>query len=145
EDIPLLAETFLSNYYNQHGGTFKHLAPEVITQLNNYDWPGNIRELKNLMERLSIMCISELIRISDLPPYLRTGNQPTGDNHDNRQCDGLLESDSLAEACRKFEKLYITQKLQQNNWNISKTATLIGMTRRNLHRKINTLAITQTD
>ena len=145
EDIPLLAETFLSNFYNQHGGTFKHLAPEVITQLNNYDWPGNIRELKNLMERLSIMCISELIRVSDLPPYLRTGNQPAGDTYDNPQCDGLLESDSLTEACKKFEKLYITQKLQQNDWNISKTAILIGMTRRNLHRKINTLAITQTD
>ncbi|MEA3348665.1 MAG: sigma-54 dependent transcriptional regulator, partial [Pseudomonadota bacterium] len=145
EDIGLLAETFLSNFYNQHGGTFKHLAPEVITQLNNYHWPGNVRELKNLMERLSIMCITELIRISDLPPYLRTGNQPADDTHANPQCDGLLESDSLTEACKKFEKLYITQKLQQNNWNISKTAILIGMTRRNLHRKINTLAITHTD
>ncbi len=145
EDIPLLAETFLSNYYNQHGGTFKHLAPEVITQLNKYHWPGNVRELKNLMERLSIMCAAELIRVRDLPPYLRTGNQPTGGTHDNPQCDDLLESDSLAEAGKKFEKLYITQKLQQNDWNISKTATLIGMTRRNLHRKINTLAITQTD
>ncbi len=144
-DIPVLAENFLANYYNNHGGSFKHLAPEVVNQLKNYHWPGNVRELKNLMERLSIMCATELIQISDLPPYLRARKQSECSPHDNPSWDILLDSDSLAEAVKNFEKLYITNKLHENDWNISKTATLIGATRRNLHRKINALAITQTD
>ena len=144
EDIPLLAETFLANYHNNHGGTFKHMAPEVITQLKNYHWPGNVRELKNLMERLSIMCATELVQTTDLPPYLRAGSQATSDTHGNPQWSNLFETDTLTEAAKKFEKLYITNKLHENDWNISKTAIQIGATRRNLHRKINALAISQT-
>ncbi len=145
EDIPILAESFLSNYYNNHGGTFKHLAPEVINQLKSYHWPGNVRELKNLMERLSIMCATELVKINDLPPYLRTGGQLACDPQDNLLWNNLLESNSFTEAVKNFEKLYLTNKLHQNDWNISKTATLIGATRRNLHRKINALNISQMD
>ena len=147
EDIPILAESFLTNHHNNHGGTFKHLTPEVITQLKNYHWPGNVRELKNLMERLSIMCAEELVQTGDLPPYLRTGSQVAGagGTHDNPKWNNLLTSGSLNEAVKEFEKLYITNKLLQNDWNISKTATLIGATRRNLHRKISALGISQTD
>ncbi len=145
EDIPLLAETFLTNYFNNHGGTFKHLSPEVLERFSHYDWPGNVRELKNLMERLSIMCPSELVQISDLPPYLREESPAGDDTGLQRQWQELMETEALAEAAKKFEKLYITEKLHHYNWNISKTATAIGMTRRNLHRKINALNITQTD
>ncbi len=145
EDIPILAESFLASFYTNHGGPFKHLAPEVINQLKKYHWPGNVRELKNLMERLSIMCATELVQINDLPPYLRTGVQTEGDPNHNAIWNKLMESGSLSEAVKDFEKLYISSKLRENNWNISKTANLIGATRRNLHRKINALAITQTD
>ena len=144
EDISLLAETFLTYYHNNHGGTFKHLTPEVITQLKNYHWPGNVRELKNLMERLSIMCATELVQTTDLPPYLRAGSQATSNTHGNPQWSSLFETDTLTEAAKKFEKLYITNKLHENDWNISKTAIQIGATRRNLHRKISALAISQT-
>ena len=144
EDISLLAETFLTYYHNNHGGTFKHLTPEVITQLKNYHWPGNVRELKNLMERLSIMCATELVQTTDLPPYLRAGSQATSNTHGSPQWSSLFETDTLTEAAKKFEKLYITNKLHENDWNISKTAIQIGATRRNLHRKISALAISQT-
>ena len=88
------------------------------------------------------MCASELVQIIDLPPYLRSGSQTTTDgNHDNPQLSSLLETKTLTEANKKFEKLYITSKLQENDWNISKTAEQIGTTRRNLHRKINALDI----
>ena len=145
EDIPLLAETFLTSYYNNQGGIFRHLSPEVISRLKQYNWPGNVRELKNLMERLSIMCATELVQVSDLPPYLRDPELTSGNTCEGHQWDNFLESDSLNEAIKSFEKLYISDKLLKNNWNISKTATLIGMTRRNLHRKINTLKISQPD
>lgn len=145
EDIPLLAETFLTNYYNNHGGTFRHLSPEAITRLKDYDWPGNVRELKNLMERLSIMCATELVQVSDLPPYLRELGSIDKSSSEERQWDDFLESNSFNDAIKAFEKLYISDKLIKNDWNISKTATLIGMTRRNLHRKINALEISQPD
>ena len=143
DDIPLLAEFFLGNYFKNHGGVTKHLAPEVLEQFSAYQWPGNVRELKNLMERLSIMCSSELIQIGDLPPYLRE-NTPAAADADHRWQE-LFATDLLAEAAKKFEKLFIADKLAQNNWNISRTAAAIGMNRRNLHRKINTLNITRTD
>ncbi len=145
EDISLLAETFITNYYNNHGGTFRHLSPEVINRLKNYDWPGNVRELKNLMERLSIMCATELIQTSDLPPYLRDPAPNCSNSSEDYHWDDFLASNSLSDAIKAFEKLYISDKLLKNSWNISKTATLIGMTRRNLHRKINALEIVQPD
>ncbi|MBN2809325.1 MAG: sigma-54-dependent Fis family transcriptional regulator [Deltaproteobacteria bacterium] len=144
EDIPILAENFLCSYHNNHGGAVKHLAPEVISQLKKYHWPGNVRELKNLMERLSIMSASELVQISDLPPYLRSGAQ-AADTIPSAAWQNLLRCDSLAEAVKDFEKLYITSKLNASDWNIAKAATIIGTTRRNLRRKITTLGIAQTD
>lgn len=145
EDIPLLAESFLNNFHNNHGGSLKHMAPEVIDQLQKYQWPGNVRELKNLMERLSIMSPAELIQISDLPPYLRTGEQSPTTAQNTPSWDNLLKIDSISRAVKGFEKYYITTKLHQNAWNISKTATSIGTTRRNLHRKISSLNISQRD
>jgi len=145
EDIPLLCETFMTNYYNNHGGTYRHLSPEVITRLKEYNWPGNVRELKNLMERLSIMCTTELIQINDLPPYLRDLKESGRGKAEAHQWSDFLESNSFNDVTKAFEKLYISDKLLKNDWNISKTANLIGMTRRNLHRKINALDISQPD
>jgi two-component system nitrogen regulation response regulator NtrX len=143
DDIPLLAEFFLSNYFKNHGGSTKHLSPEVLERLSTYQWPGNVRELKNLMERLSIMCSSELIRISDLPPYLRE-DSPAGADSEQRWQE-LFATNLLTEATKNFEKLFIAEKLRLHDGNISKTAEAIGMNRRNLQRKIKTLKITQTD
>jgi len=145
EDIPLLCETFMTNYYNNHGGTYRHLSPEVIIRLKEYNWPGNVRELKNLMERLSIMCTTELIQINDLPPYLRDLKESGRGKAEAHQWSDFLESNSFNDVTKAFEKLYISDKLLKNDWNISKTANLIGMTRRNLHRKINALDISQPD
>ncbi len=145
EDIPLLCETFITNYYNNHGGTYRHLSPEVIARLKEYNWPGNVRELKNLMERLSIMCTTELVQVSDLPPYLRDLKESGRGNAEAHQWSDFLESNSFNDVTKAFEKLYISDKLLKNDWNISKTANLIGMTRRNLHRKINALEISQPD
>ncbi len=143
EDVPLLAEFFLGNYFRNHGGVTKHLAPEVQEQLSAYPWPGNVRELKNLMERLSIMCTSELIQVSDLPPYLRD-NTPGAGDADHRWQE-LFATNLLTEATKKFEKLFITDKLIHNDWNISRTAAEIGINRRNLQRKISALNISPTD
>ncbi|HDS17290.1 MAG TPA: sigma-54-dependent Fis family transcriptional regulator [Proteobacteria bacterium] len=143
DDIPILADTFLAGYFKEHGGSRHHLDPEAIDRLKIYHWPGNIRELKNLMERLAIMCDKELICSADLPPYLRNPEPTLTPNQ--FVWNHLLANDSLTEANKNFEKIYLGNKLDENDWNISKTAQRIGISRHSLQRKLKSLALKQSD
>jgi two-component system nitrogen regulation response regulator NtrX len=142
DDIPLLAEQFLSHYAREKGEPDKQLLPEIMPILQQYNWPGNVRELKNLMERLAIMSPASAISSHDLPHYVRGKESKTaiasaGDDYPSSQ----FYADHLSDAVSKFEKYYLSRKLEEFDGNISRTATQIGVTRRNLHRKIKALAI----
>lgn len=142
DDIPLLAEQFLFQYARKKGEPSKLLAPEIIPVLQQYSWPGNVRELKNLMERLVIMSQQNEITINDLPIYMKNKKNISSiasaeDDYPNDQ----FYADQLSNAVNRFEKYYLTRKLNEFDGNISKTATQIGITRRNLHRKIKALHI----
>jgi two-component system nitrogen regulation response regulator NtrX len=91
--------------------------------LEAYDWPGNIRELKNMIERLVIMTPSDTITAK----HLLITEQTKQD---------YLSYKTLKEARDSFEKDFITKRLEENNWNISKTAEILQMERSNLHKKI---------
>ncbi len=141
-DIPLLAKQFMSHYARGKGEPNKQLAPEIMPILQQYNWPGNVRELKNLMERLAIMSPASMISSHDLPHYVRGKESKTaiasaGDDYPNSQ----FYTDHLSEAVSKFEKYYLAKKLKEFDGNISRTAIQIGITRRNLHRKIKALSI----
>ncbi|MBC8461903.1 MAG: sigma-54-dependent Fis family transcriptional regulator, partial [Deltaproteobacteria bacterium] len=98
--------------------------------LKKYQWPGNIRELKNLIERLVIMSPGSLIQAKDIPP-------PFNRLSDMKESfDSALMFDSIKEAREKFERAFIETKLLEFNGNISQTAEAIGIERSNLHRKI---------
>jgi two-component system nitrogen regulation response regulator NtrX len=129
EDIPLLIETFLSEFVQEGHGGQKSMTPEAIEHLRAYQWPGNVRELKNLVERLAIMIQSDVIGEDDIPLSYRYQKAITSDME-------LLREDSLKEAKREFEKAYIQQKLAENNNNISQTADSIGIERSHLYKKI---------
>jgi two-component system nitrogen regulation response regulator NtrX len=93
-----------------------------------YNWQGNVRELKNTIERFVIMNPSEIIDVKDVQPVK------------------ILKSDyssfkTLRDAREQFEKDFIIRKLQENSWNISKTAEELEIERSNLHRKIKSLEI----
>ena len=142
DDIPLLAEQFLFQYARKKGEPSKLLAPEIIPVLQQYSWPGNVRELKNLMERLVIMSQQNEITTNDLPIYMKNKKNISSiasaeDDYPNDQ----FYADQLSNAVNRFEKYYLTRKLNEFDGNISKTATQIGITRRNLHRKIKALHI----
>jgi two-component system nitrogen regulation response regulator NtrX len=142
DDIPLLAKQFMSHYAREKGEPNKQLAPEIMPILQQYNWPGNVRELKNLMERLAIMSPASVISSHDLPHYVRgkeskTAIAPERNDYPINQ----FYADHLSDAVSKFEKYYLAEKLKEFDGNISRTATQIGITRRNLHRKIKTLAI----
>jgi two-component system nitrogen regulation response regulator NtrX len=127
EDISVLVDHFLAMLASEHGQPRKTLSTGSMEKLIQHDWPGNIRELKNLVERLVIMTDSEIIENVGIE-----GGEGQGDYF-------LIKT--LKAARDSFEKDYIQAKLKQNDWNISKTAEDIGVERSNLHRKIKSLGI----
>lgn len=133
EDIPLLIEYFVRTISEEHGQRPKRITPEAINILQNYDWPGNVRELKNTIERLLIMTPSEIITDKDININLGSVAEMTS----------YFRYRTLKEAREAFERDFIRRKLQENNWNISKTAEQLDIERSNLHRKIKAYNILQ--
>jgi two-component system nitrogen regulation response regulator NtrX len=128
DDIPLLIEHFLQNLARQYGQKKKQLSKATLRSLMEYDWPGNVRELKNTIERLMIMNPEEIIDVKEIQPVKAAKADYTSFN-------------TLREAKEQFEKDFITKKLQENNWNVSKTSENLEIERSNLHRKIKALGI----
>ncbi len=139
DDIPRLAGHFLDLYCRREGREPKVMVPETMELLKAYDWPGNIRELKNLIERLVIMAPGNTITPNHLPDYLVTA--PAGRPQGGSRLDSMLEFPSLRVAREEFEKEFIIQKLEEFQWNISRTAEAIELERSNLHRKIKSYGI----
>ncbi|NOZ87635.1 MAG: sigma-54-dependent Fis family transcriptional regulator [Deltaproteobacteria bacterium] len=128
EDIPLLIEHFVGHFCRENNFRNKKVDPKVIERLQSYDWPGNVRELKNMIERLVIMS-GPVITLADLP-------EPTARRRTGFSISDLNNS-KLKDVREAVEKEYIKLKLEENNWNISKTADALGLERTNLHKKIN--------
>ncbi len=132
EDIPLLVGHFLAQFCRENNTPNKKISPATMRKLQKYDWPGNIRELRNMVERLVIMTRGDVINLEDLPADLeKTTIQKT--------------SGSLKDARSEFERNFILHHLEANKWNITDTARLLGIERTNLHRKIRQYDITRHD
>jgi two-component system nitrogen regulation response regulator NtrX len=133
-DIPLLVEYFsekISTNYN-----LKKLNIDTNNNyLLNYDWPGNTRELRNLIERIAILLPDTSDKISNIIKE----SLKTADNINTTPENSL--SIPIKEARENFEKEYLTTQLKKFNGNISKTADFIGMERSALHRKLKGLGI----
>ena len=123
DDIPSLVEYFLEYFSSEYGQKLKKITPEAIKMLETHDWPGNIRELRNVIERLVIMTPPDTINARNLVVA-----EPTKEDY--------FAFTTLREAKDAFEKTFITKKLEENNWNISKTAEILQIERSNLHKKI---------
>ncbi len=134
EDIPALIEHFLEQFCLREMRERKTIHPEAVELMQSYDWPGNIRELKNIMERLVIMSPGRTITVDQLPDAIMEIRSP-------HKLDHALEVHSLREAREEFEREFIIQKLDENDWNITRTAEAIELERSNLHRKIRSYGI----
>ncbi|MCK5914006.1 MAG: sigma-54-dependent Fis family transcriptional regulator [Desulfuromusa sp.] len=132
DDIPRLCKHFLQYFCGKESREIKSISEEGLNVLLTYNWPGNVRELKNLIERLVIMTPGQIINLSDLPQSINQKKQV--DESEAPKTTDL--PDSYREAKELFEKQFLLEKLQKNNWNVSKTAEEIGLERSNLHRKI---------
>lgn len=138
EDLPLLVPHFVSQFYRREGREPKAFLPETMELLKCHDWPGNVRELKNIIERILIMTPSKVITPADIPALssARSVSVP-----DEARLEGIFGQGTLREAREEFEKDFIIQKLEENDWNISRTAEIIELERSNLHRKIKSYGI----
>jgi two-component system, NtrC family, nitrogen regulation response regulator NtrX len=139
EDIPLLVEHFLGLFCHREGLAIKTVTPEAMEVLKNSPWPGNVRELKNVVERLVIMTPGTTIDIVHMPEYIADAERPKEGGIG--RLDAAFELGTLREAREEFEKEFILQKLEENNWNISRTAEAIELERSNLHRKMKSYGI----
>lgn len=143
EDIPLLADHFLERYSKGYGHPKKILSEDAITALQAYDWPGNIRQLRNVIEWVLIMASaheSQVINLEMLPPEVTSSLPVTPD------VDGVGEilKLPLKEARDMFEKQYLLSQVSRFAGNISQTANFVGMERSALHRKLKSLGLKRT-
>jgi len=136
-DIPLLVKYFIEMFAAENGAKSKEITVDAMKMFEDYEWPGNIRELRNAVERLMIMTAANTISGSEVE---KSGLFRNRQNF--KEYDFFLHK-TLKNAREAFEKDFILRKLQENNWNISKTAEAIDVERSNLHKKIKTYEITE--
>ncbi len=139
EDIYDLVDYFLKFISKELGSNNLKISSETLVVLQNYDWPGNIRQLKNLIEWLIIMYGNQnnfIIKPSHLPPDILGYNEEKKNNHIKSEF-----SLSLKDARKNFEANYLNEQLKRFKGNIAKTSTFIGMDRSALHRKLKELNI----
>ncbi len=137
EDIPDLARSFIENLNKTQGLPLRDLSEEAIALLQTMHWPGNVRQLKNIVERVLILGeASGAISASELP----VGDEPEDDNS-RVVLSGSLATLPLREARELFEREYLLTQINRFGGNISRTATFVGMERSALHRKLKSLGV----
>ena len=136
EDIPALTRHFLKIQAEEQGMKLKEITAGALNVLARHDWPGNIRELRNQVERLMIMVPKTPIDVADVLPFMP--GSPAGSV---TRVSPMEPYDSLRDARRAFERDYIARRLRENGRNISKTAEDLKIERSHLHRKIKSLNV----
>jgi two-component system, NtrC family, nitrogen regulation response regulator NtrX len=131
EDIPVLARYFLNEFSAEYGKKTRELSDGALEILVRYPWPGNVRELKNLVERLVIVCPQARIEPHHLPPELFRGVAESPQH----------PYSTLHEARSAYEREFILRKLQEHRWNMTQTASALGLERSHLYRKMKSLGI----
>ncbi len=134
EDIPLLVNHFIQHYCEEHRIEHKLITPQAMNQLIAYGWPGNIRELKNTMEKLIVLMESDKVQPEDISTILNLKKA-------SKSKFNMVESYTFKKAKETFEREYIRENLLANNWNVSKTARILDIPRTYLHSKIKKLGI----
>jgi two-component system nitrogen regulation response regulator NtrX len=139
EDIPLLVNHFISQLAASTGLPAREIGDDAMAALQAHDWPGNVRQLRNNVERLLILATgepSQPITLETLPPevsVVRSG----GGNSDSEK----MISMPLRDAREHFEREYLQAQIDRFDGNISKTASFVGMERSALHRKLKSLGL----
>jgi len=137
DDIPLLVRHFVDLFSRDNNFKPKKVTPAAMELLQRYRWKGNIRELRNAVERLIIMTASDVIDVADIPESIRVDAPGRVPDNDGTRAGTLREHKESA------ERAFLVQKLRETGWNISKTAELIETPRSNLYKKLEQYNIKQ--
>jgi len=159
DDIPMLVQHFARLTSDEHNLKPKRFDTPAMEALTRHRWRGNIRELRNAIERLMIMSASDVVHIEDLPGEMRSSSAEATLRPVSAEAvmaaSGSAGGDGAAAGSapvaggtlREFkdaaERAYLVQKLRDNNWNISKTAEVIDTPRSNLYKKLEQYGIKQ--
>ncbi len=141
EDIPVLAEHFVARFAAERRIATPSFSPDAIAALQAYDWPGNVRQLRNIIERTIILAPGERIERVDvdmLPQEIIDEGRPVANGAAN-----AMMGAPLREARETFEREYLRVQIRRFSGNISRTATFIGMERSALHRKLKILGMAE--
>jgi two-component system nitrogen regulation response regulator NtrX len=129
EDVPLLVEYFVRRYAEQNNYKAKEFTPEALAHLKALPWKGNVRELKNLVERLLILSPGEQVTREDV--ISATGGARP------ELSSAILAVQTLREFRDLSERMFLIHKLEENNWNVTQTAQAIDTPRSNLYKKLD--------
>jgi len=132
EDLPTLVEHFLARFSQKIHKPVSHISDEAMGILKSYHWPGNVRELEHAIERAVTMTRTTVLYPEDFPPEIRGGDK------------GLLPTSST-DSLEDLEKAHILRVLEENQFNKSRAATVLGIDRKTLHRKAQRYGIRMED
>jgi DNA-binding NtrC family response regulator len=136
EDIPELVHHFVDLQTTQAGLPYRRFSVAAQNRLRNHDWPGNVLELKNVIQRLLVLGDGNDIDVADIEQALETEAEAAGEGEETINFDLPLR-----EAREQFERIYLLHKLQETEGNVGKAAKLAGMERTHLYRKLRSLGI----
>jgi len=144
QDIPLLIRHFLSKYTTEIGKQITGMAPDVMSFLKNYSYPGNVRELENMIERAVVLAEGEIIRNEDLELWQSNDNQPeTKIERIPMNAEELKEMKRHIRdhAIESLESVFVRNALERNNWNVTRAAEETGILRPNFQGMMKKLGI----
>ncbi len=137
EDIPLLADHFIDMFNKTQGLPLRRLSDEACALLQTMDWPGNVRQLRNVIERVLILGDGTgPIAVGELP-----GESEAPDDDGRVVLSGAIATMPLREAREAFEREYLLTQINRFGGNVSRTAEFVGMERSALHRKLKSLGV----
>jgi two-component system response regulator PilR (NtrC family) len=131
EEIPLLVRHFIARYNRELGKRIAGVDNETMKLLLGHPWKGNVRELKNVVERAMIFCDGDTIEAGDLPPGLEEG----------RRALGPLARGDLRMAVKNFERLSLLAALEETGHDKKAAASLLGLSKSSFYRKLEELGI----
>ena len=139
EDIPMLIRHFVGLLERTDRVTPRELSQAATERLQNLDWAGNVRELRNTVERLLILSPGDLIGEDDVEFLVSGGSAGAGMGSE------LLQADTFSDFKEQAERSFLLQKLREHDWNVSETARVIDMPRSNLYKKIERYGLVRED
>jgi two-component system nitrogen regulation response regulator NtrX len=135
EDVPLLAEHFNQKFSGEYGKKPKLFGEDVIEALQSHLWLGNVRELRNTIERIVIMVGKQKIKVSDLPDFGAVEEPPAS----------TYRFQTFKDATDAYQREFILHKIAESDGNVTKAAEEMGVDRSHLYRRMRNLGIPGKD